>query len=440
MLAICCTSLFLVTVDGSIVHIALPSIQRDLGGGVNGLQWVVDGYLLVMASLLVLGGSLADRLGRRRVFLTGLVVFSVASLLCGLAPTLPVLVGARVAQGVGAAMLNPVALAIIVSVYPDVRRRAGAIGAWSAVSGLGTAAGPPLGGLVVELGGWRWVFLTTVPVALLAVALTLRFVPESRAMRPRRPDPVGQLLLTVAVAGLIAFLIEGPHRGWTPTVVALLVVALAAVAGFVRHGLRHLEPLIDPRVFRSRGLVVAVGCAIGGFACFGGTLFALSLTLQTGSGYDALAAGVLVLPVGVAALVTSPWVGPMVGRGWARWCLLAAGSIITGSLVALALVLGDGTPPVSVPVMVLVLAAFGVGFGLLNPPVTATAIAGLPAERSGVAGAIVSTSRQLGLALGVAVAGSLIRVDPGWVVWAGLAGGGVVVVVLAAAVRWPRVG
>lgn len=439
VLAICCTSLFLVTVDGSIVHTALPSIQRDLGGGVNGLQWVVDGYLMVMASLLVLAGSVADRLGRRRVFVTGLVLFGASSLLCGLAPSVPVLVVARVVQGVGAAMLNPVALSIIVGVFPDVRRRARAIGAWSAVSGLGIAAGPPLGGLVVELGGWRWVFLVTVPVAVAAVALTLRFVPESRAARPRRPDPVGQVLLTLVVAGLVVTLIEAPHRGWTPPVLAALVVAVASFALFVRHGLRHPVPLIDPRLFRARGLPVAVGAAIGGFACFGGTLFALSLTLQQGSSYDALGAGLLVLPLGLAALATSPWVGPLVGRGHARACLLAAGLLLSLALAGLAAVLGDGSPRPSVPLLVAVLVVFGVGFGLLNPPVTATAIAGLPPDRSGVAGGIASTSRNLGSALGVALAGSLVTSGgPGWLVWTGLAVGGSLVLglsVLAPAAR-----
>jgi len=433
VLAICCTSLFLVTVDGSIVHVALPGIQRDLGGGVNGLQWVVDGYLMVMASLLVLAGSVADRLGRRRVFVTGLVVFGASSLLCGLAPSVPVLVAARVVQGVGAAMLNPVALSIIVGVYPDVRRRARAIGAWSAVSGLGVAAGPPLGGLVVELGGWRWVFLVAVPIAALAIALTLRFVPESRSPEPRPADPLGQLLLTLVVAGLVVSLIEGPHRGWTGPVLGAVAVTVLSLVVFVRHGLRHPVPLIDPRLFRSRGLPVAVGSAIGGFACFGGALFALSLTLQQGSSYDALEAGLLVLPLGLAALATSPWVGPLVGRGHARACLAAAGLLLTLALVGLGLVLGDGSPRPSMPLLVLVLVAFGVGFGLLNPPVTATAIAGLPPERSGVAGAIASTSRNLGTALGVALAGSLVAADaPGWLVWAGLALGGLVVLGLAA--------
>jgi EmrB/QacA subfamily drug resistance transporter len=439
VLAICCTSLFVVTVDGSIVHTALPSIQRDLGGGVNGLQWVVDGYLMVMASLLVLAGSVADRLGRRRVFVTGLMLFGASSLLCGLAPTLPVLVGARIVQGVGAAMLNPVALSIIVGVFPDVRRRARAIGAWSAVSGLGVAAGPPLGGLVVELGGWRWIFLVTVPVVLAAIVLTLRFVPESRSAVVRPADPVGQLLLTLVVAGLVFTLIEGPHRGWTVPIGSSAVLTVVAAALFVRHGLRHPAPLIDPRLFRSRGLPVAVLSAVGGFACFGGSLFALSLTLQTGSGYDALAAGLLVLPIGLAALLTSPWVGPLVGRGHARPLLGGAGLLMTLGLLGLAHVLGDGSPRPSLPLLVGVLVVFGIGFGMLNPPVTSTAMAGLPPERSGVAGAIASTSRQLGLALGVAVAGSLVGAGAGagagWAVWVGLAGGGVVVLVLAVLVR-----
>jgi EmrB/QacA subfamily drug resistance transporter len=440
VLAICCTSLFLVTVDGSIVHIALPSIQRDLGGDVTGLQWVVDAYLVVMASLLVLAGSVADRFGRRRVFVVGLVLFGASSLLCGLATSVPVLVAARVVQGIGAAMLNPVALAIIVSAFPDVRRRARAIGAWSAVSGLGVAAGPPVGGLVVELGGWRWIFLVTVPVAAVGVVLVLRFVPESRALLPRRADPLGQLLLTVAVGGLVVSLIEGPHRGWGGPVLVVLASAVLSAVLLVRHGLRHPVPLIDPRLFRARGLSLAVGAAVGGFACFGGTLFGLSLVLQSGSGYDALAAGLLALPLGLAALATSPWIGPLVGRGLARRCLVAAGTLLALGLVGLGLVLGDGRPRPSWPLLVLVLVVLGVGFGMLNPPVTATALAGLPPDRSGVAGAVASTSRNLGTALGVAVAGSLVGAGESGAVWVALAPAGVLVLVLALLVRPPRAG
>ncbi|MEQ6901457.1 MFS transporter [Nocardioides sp. YIM 152588] len=438
VLAICCTSLFLVTMDGSIVHVALPSIQRDLGGDLSALQWVVDGYLMVMASLLVLAGSLADRFGRRRFFAVGLSLFAAASLLCGLAPSVGVLVAARVLQGVGAAMLNPVALAIIVSVYPDRSRRARALGWWSAVSGLGVAAGPPLGGLVVTLGGWRWVFLLTVPVAAVGVLLTLRHVPESRALLPRRPDPRGQLLLSGAVAGLIVTLIEAPHRGWTWPVLLALAVGAGSALLFVRHGLRHPVPLVDPRLFRSRRLVVAVGSAVGGFACFGGTLFTVSLALQTGAGWDALAAGLMVLPLGVAALLTSPWVGALVARRRSRLCLGLAGALMTAALLGLGVVLGDGTPAPEALLLAAVLALFGIGLGMLNPPVTATALAGLPPDRSGVAGALASTARQLGLAVGVAVAGSLIGAGPGALVWLGLVPGALLVLVLAVAVMPAR--
>jgi len=232
VLAICCSSLLLVSLDTTIVNVALPSIHRDLHASLSELQWTLDAYTLVIAALLMLAGSTADRVGRRRVFQVGLVVFTAGSALCAVAPSLGFLVGARVLQAVGASMLNPVAMSIIRNVFEDPRERAQAVGLWGAVVGIATALGPVLGGVLVDGPGWRYVFLVNVPIGLIAVVLTRLYVPESRAPRARRLDPVGQVLVIVWLASLVYAIIEGGKRGWTsPEIVACFAVALVSFAG-----------------------------------------------------------------------------------------------------------------------------------------------------------------------------------------------------------------
>src|SRR5438067_9339730 len=217
VLAICCLSLLIVGLDTTIVNVALPAIHRELGASVSGLQWTIDAYTLVLASLLLLAGSTADRVGRRRVFQIGLVVFSLGSLMCALSPSLEVLVASRVIQAIGGSMLNPVAMSIIRNVFEEPRERAQAIGVWGAVFGLSLALGPIVGGALVDSVGWRSVFLVNLPVGLAAVVLTALYVPGSPAPRPRRIDPVGQLLVIVGLASLTYAIIEGRRAGWFST-------------------------------------------------------------------------------------------------------------------------------------------------------------------------------------------------------------------------------
>src|SRR5580704_16623001 len=246
ILATCCLSLFLVTMDVTIVNVALPSIRRDLHASVAGLQWSIDGYTVVVASFLLLSGSMADRFGRRKTFQLGLTVFSLGSLLCSLAPTTGALVGFRMFQAVGGSMLNPVAMSIIVNTYTDVKERARAIGVWGAVFGVSMAAGPLLGGVLVERVGWRSIFWVNVPIGLLALGLTARVVPESRAEKPRRFDLVAQALVIVGLFALTSTVIDGRRYGWSSgPIVAGFVTALVCVVGLIAWESFRAEPLLD---------------------------------------------------------------------------------------------------------------------------------------------------------------------------------------------------
>ncbi|MGW4896439.1 MFS transporter [Kitasatospora sp. NPDC004240] len=405
VLAVCCLSMFLVGLDTSIVNVGLPEIGAGLGVGTSGLEWTVDAYTLVLASVLISAGALADRFGRRRVFRLGLAVFGVASLLCALAPSLGLLIAARVLQGVGASMLSPVALAIVVNAMPDPKERAQAIGVWAAVFGLSMAAGPVTGGALLSAFGWPALFWVNLPVVAVALALSARFVPESRAPRPQRLDLPGQLLLTVLIGVAVGVLIEGPRIGWaSPTALLAYAVVAGATVWFVRVESRREEPLIDPRLFRRPAFTGAALGAVAVFVALSVTMLLNTLYLQHTRGWTPLAAGSATLPMAAGAIVCAPWSGRLVGRIGPRRPLLVAGSFIT--LGGLCLVgLADDT---SVSLLLLAYLLIGIGFGFANAPITNTAVSGLPPARAGVAGAITSTARQLGAALGIAIAGALV--------------------------------
>ncbi|MEU7423511.1 MFS transporter [Streptomyces sp. NPDC040750] len=405
VLAVCCLSMFLVGLDTTIVNVGLPAIGRGLDVGTRGLEWTVDAYTIVLAALLISSGALADRFGRRRVFQSGLAVFGVASLVCAWAPSVGALVAARVVQGVGASMLSPVALAIVVNVMPDPRERAQAIGVWASVFGLSMAVGPVTGGALVAALGWRALFWINAPVIVAALVLSAVFVPESRAPRARRPDLPGQALLTVVIGAWVGILIEGPRIGWTaPAALAAYAMAAAATAGFVRVETRRHEPLMDPRLFRSPALSGAVVGAVAVFVALNATMLLNTLYLQHSRGFTPLAAGTATLPMAVGASVCAPWSGRLVGRlGPCRPLLLAGGFVTAGGLCLTRL--DQHTS------LFLLLAAYlliGIGFGFANAPITNTAVGGLPPAQAGVAGAITSTARQFGAALGIALAGGLL--------------------------------
>jgi EmrB/QacA subfamily drug resistance transporter len=442
ILAICCMSLFIVGLDITIVNIALPSIRRDLHASVSELQWTIDAYTLVLASLLLLSGSTADRLGRARIFKLGLLLFTFGSLLCSIAPDVDTLIVARILQAIGGSMLNPVAMSIIRNTFEDPRERAQAIGVWGGVVGISLALGPVLGGALTDGGSWRSIFWVNVPVGLAAIALTARYVPESRAPRARRVDPVGQVLVIVLLTATVFAIIEAPTVGWlSAQTLGLAALAAAALTALIPYERRRAEPVIDVRFFRSAPFSGATVMAVAAFVALGGFLFLNTLYLQDARGLTPLHAGLLTLPMAAAAAVFAPLTGRFVGRRGARLPLIVAGLGIAVSGVMLTRM----TPDTSTAYLIAAYVVFGVGFGCVNAPITNAAVSGMPAAQAGVAAAVASTSRQVGTTLGVAVIGAVAvsasgspaqlaaATDPGW--WI-IAGSGLLIV----AVGWLTTG
>jgi EmrB/QacA subfamily drug resistance transporter len=399
VLAVCCMSLLLAGLDVTAVNVALPAIHASLNAPISGLQWTVDGYTLAVAVFLILSGSTADRFGRRRVFQAGLAVFTLSSLACSLAPGLAWLVGFRAMQGVGASMLNPVALSILTNTFTEPKERARAIGIWGGMFGLSLALGPVLGGLLVAVAGWRSVFWINLPFGAAAIVLSRLLIPESRAERARRVDPIGQVLVVVALVSTVYGIIEGLRHGF-----GALTLGAVAFAALAAYETRRDQPLIDPAFFRSVPFTGSVIAAIAGFVAFSGYLFLNTLYLQDARGYSPLHAGVATVPMALATAVGSPISGRMTAAFGPRRPLVAAGCLVAAAAVLLTRVT-SATDPV-LPVVVGVV--FGAGFGLVNAPITNNAVSGMPRSQAGVSAAISSTGRQVGNSLGVAVLGSIV--------------------------------
>lgn len=437
ILAICCMSLLIVSLDNTILNVALPSLQRDFHSSVSGLQWTIDAYLLVIASLLLLSGSTADRVGRKRVFQIGLAVFTTGSLLCSIAPGLGWLIAFRMVQAVGGSMLNPVAMSIITNTFDEPRERARAIGVWGGVVGISMAAGPIVGGALVQSVGWRAIFWINVPIGIAAFLLTARFVPESRAPRARRVDPVGQVLVIALLGSLTYGIIEGTGAGWTsPEIVGCFVVAAAAVVALARYETRREDPLIDTRFFRSVPFSGATVIAVSGFAALGGFLFLNTLYLQNTRGLSALDAGLYTLPMAAMSLVFAPLSGRLVGSRGPRVPLVLAGIGMTAAGVLFAGFDAQAHNALLFPAYVL----FGIGFGFVNAPITNTAVSGMPRAQAGVAAAVASTSRQVGQSLGVAVLGAALAAGLHEGAWWIITGCGASVLVLGTLTtgRWAK--
>ena len=405
VLAICCMSLLLTGMDVTIVNVALPAIQHALGAGVSGLQWVMDAYTLVVASLLMLAGAMSDRYGRRLVFKVGLVAFCLGSLLCSMATTLEQLVTFRAIQGLGASMLNPVALSILANAFPGKQERARAIGIWGAVGGLAFALGPLLGGLLVQTVGWRSIFWINLPLSAIALVGATRFIPESRAAHARAVDPAGQGLVFVMLTSLLYAVIEGPRLGWGRTpIVGLFAVAAVTAITFLLYEPRLREPLLDLRFFRSVPFASATLLGVSLFSSFAGFLFLNALYLEQVRGLSALHTGLCTLPLALAMAFSAPLAGRVMGRSGTGLTLTISGTCVVVSALLLTR-LAHGTP---LPLLLVMYALFGVGVGMCNPAIAINAVAGMPLSQAGVAAAIASTSRQVGAAFGVALAGTVV--------------------------------
>jgi EmrB/QacA subfamily drug resistance transporter len=402
---VCCTALFITSLDNTIVNVALPSLQRDLHARTSGLQWTIDSYILVRASLLFVGGFFADRFGRRRFFSIGLFTFTAGSLACGMSSSLSALIAFRALQGAGGALMTPASLAVLTNTFQGARQRARAVGIWSATAGLSTACGPLLGGLLVEVVGWRSVFWVNVPIGIAALASTRLLGESSNRSAPKEFDIRGQVLITLTLGTLTYALISGPEAGWSSTQVFLLASAAALAGGFVLNERYSSNPLIDLRYFKNPTLSGAVWIALVVYLAFGGFLFFNTLYLQDIRGFSPLEAGVLMVPGTLAVLILAPWAGRVTGSRGARLPATLACTLIAVAMGLMALFIAPATP-----IWLIVVASFvlGCGMGLVNPPATNAAVSSMPPEQAGVASATTSTARQVGINLGIALLGSIV--------------------------------
>ncbi|MGJ9424707.1 DHA2 family efflux MFS transporter permease subunit [Nesterenkonia halotolerans] len=373
-------------IDATVVNVALPTIGADLGTDFAALQWMVTGYTLTLASFILLGGSLGDRYGRRRIFVIGVVWFAVASLLCGLAPDAGLLIAARALQGIGGALLTPGSLAIIQASFSG-EDRARAIGAWSGLGGVATAIGPFLGGWLVESVSWRWVFLINVPIAVAVVWIAARHVPETRD-----PDATGRLDIPGAVLGALALagttyaLIEAPAQGVTaPAVLGSGAVGLVAAALFLLVEQRTEHPMLPLGIFRNRQFSATNAVTFLIYAVFGGTFFLLVLHLQVVAGFSPLASGIAMLPVTALMLLLSPWAGALSSRIGPRLPMTVGPLVCAVSLVLMLRIGQDASYLLDVlpPVFIL-----GLGLSLLVAPLTATALSSVPERQVGLASGV----------------------------------------------------
>jgi EmrB/QacA subfamily drug resistance transporter len=404
-LVVACLGLFMVFLDGSIVNVALPTIQADLHAQLSDLQWVVDAYTLPFAALMLTAGTLGDRFGRKRLFLFGLVLFMLGSLLCGVAPTLGWLLVGRAVQGTGAAALSPGSLAVLVAAFPEPRQRAQAIGLWAGVSGVGLAAGPLVGGLLIQIASWPAIFFVNLPVGVVALALGWSRLSESRNPTAQRLDLPGQVLVTSALVCLIMALIESSSHGWTSALIlGLFSGAAVCLAAFLVVEARVREPMLPLGLFRSRVFSVAnVAAILVGFA-FIGTVFFISQFLQSVQGYTALESGLRTLPTTVGIFVIAPLAGLLTARLGPRLPI-----VLGGLLAASGLFLLMGLAPDSSYASIWWnFGLFGIGLGLMLSPLTTAVLSATPPQRAGLGSSVNNTSRQVGFSLGIAVLGAVV--------------------------------
>ncbi len=399
-----CFALFMAMLDNTVVNVALPTISDELGAGVSGLQWIIDGYVLAFASLLLTGGIVGDRYGRRKVFIFGLFVFTLSSLLCGLAATTEQLIAFRALQGIGASFLLPGTLSILTVTFPP-EERAKAIGMWAGVSGLALALGPTAGGLLVEHVGWESIFLLNIPIGIAAMIVASRVVRESEAPDARKLDLVGLALGTTALLALVFGLIEATQRGWTDAIiVGTLAVGFVLLGAFISWEYATPGAMMPLEYFSipafSAGNAVAFSISFGMF----GTFFFFSLYMQFVRGYSALQAGVRFLPLTGMIFFVAPLAGRFAQRHGSRWPM-TVGPLMAGTGLLVLSRSGIDTPYVQ---MAPVLSIMGIGMGMTMAPMTAAVMNAVGPARAGLGSAMTNTSREVGGTFGIALLGTLL--------------------------------
>lgn len=409
-LAVACLGTFVVTLDVTVVNVALPAMADDLGTGLSGLQWIVDSYTLAFAAVLLTGGALGDSLGARRVFVAGLAVFTAASAGCGLAPSTATLIAFRVVQGLGAALIAPCALALVRNAFREPDRRARAVAVWVAAGGAALAAGPVLGGLLVHVLSWRAIFLANVALGLVGIVVAGKRVLHA-PRRQRRLDPAGQLTAVVAIGGLTFVLIEGSHLGWThPAVTLVLTAAVLGVVAFVAAERRAVEPMLPPELTRDPAFVGAA--AVGGLLnlAFYGQVFVFSLFFQQVLGLSALVTGLCFLPM-MVLVAASNLAAPTLSHRFGAPRVIIGGELLLFAGLLLAL---TAAPGMSAWLVALTLLPVGMA-AVCIPPLTSLLLESVPAPLAGVGSGAFAASRQAGGAIGVAVFGALLGPGSGFI-------------------------
>ncbi|GGY61239.1 MFS transporter [Streptomyces olivaceoviridis] len=400
-----CAGYFMVILDVTIINVAVPAVGRELAASLTGIQWITDGYTLVLAGFLMTGGALGDRLGNRRVFCAGVALFTVASALCAGAPSAPALVAARLVEGLGAALIVPGSLALLQEVYPESAARSRAFGLWGSMAGIAASAGPLLGGLLVSTAGWRWVFLINVPVGAACLALTARFVAPSPRHPDRAVDWPAQAAVVAAVTLLTAALNEAGRRGWSdPAVLAGLGLAALAVAGFAVRERLARTPALPPRLLRSPAMS---GAAVVGLLFnlgFYGMVFTASLYFQHQRGFSALRTGLALFPAVAVTMFASVLSGRLTRRTGDR--PLVVSGMLLGALGLAGWAAAGNDPAYPLLVAPMMAAGFGTSFALTGS--TTTVMGAAPRAYAGAASALFNTTRQIGSATGVALGGSLL--------------------------------
>jgi EmrB/QacA subfamily drug resistance transporter len=396
--------LFMIMLDNTVVNVALPSIQRDLGVGLSELEWIVSGYALTFAALMLIGGKLADAYGRRLIFVVGIVVFTLASLLCGLATSGDMLIAARVLQGAGAALMNPATLSIIAATFPP-RQRGTAIGIWAGVSALALAIGPLVGGLLTEHASWNWIFFVNVPVGILGIVASFLLIDESRDPTHERLDLPGLATSAIGLFALTYGLIEANSYGWgSARIVGAFVVSAVALVSFVLLERHQRAPMLDLSLFRNRTYVGAnLVILLVALAMFG-VFFFVSLFMQNILGYSAVQAGASFLPMTILVIVVAPIAGRVSDRFGSRGLMTAGMLLLACQLLYFSQLDQQATFWTLLPGLVL----GGVGMSLTMTPSAAAATRAVPVEKAGVGAGVLNACRQVGGSVGIALMGAIM--------------------------------